>query len=279
MAEFVAACEADGVWARLVPTDYAGHSVQIERIQDDLLRGLAPIAPVPGDVAMFSTVTGDVVDGADLDAAYWYRNMREMVRFEETVRTLVARGFTAFVECSAHPVLTGAVQETLHEARRHRRGHGVAAAERRRTRPVPDLAGRGPRRWGRGRLGAGVRRRRGGWTCPRTRSSTRLLAGRAGGAGRRGGLGLAIAGHPLLGAAVALPEDGGVVLTGRLSLRSHPWLADHAAPGRCCCPVRHWWSWRSTPVTGSAAASGGVDAGDAAGPAGRRWGGASGTRD
>ncbi|SHN36474.1 SpnB-like Rossmann fold domain-containing protein, partial [Streptomyces yunnanensis] len=40
-------------------------------------------------------------------------------------------------------------------------------------------------------------------------------------------VGLREAGHPLLGAAVELPDSGGVVLTGLLSLATHPWLADH----------------------------------------------------
>ncbi|MCQ4046713.1 type I polyketide synthase, partial [Streptantibioticus rubrisoli] len=41
-------------------------------------------------------------------------------------------------------------------------------------------------------------------------------------------VGLGASGHPLLGAAVELPDSDGVLLTGRLSLQSHPWLADHA---------------------------------------------------
>ncbi|MDL2082320.1 polyketide synthase dehydratase domain-containing protein, partial [Streptomyces sp. GXMU-J15] len=49
-------------------------------------------------------------------------------------------------------------------------------------------------------------------------------------------LGLGAAGHPLLGAAVSLAVDGGLVLTGRLSLRSHPWLADHAVAGTVLFP-------------------------------------------
>ncbi|WP_203759509.1 polyketide synthase dehydratase domain-containing protein, partial [Actinoplanes octamycinicus] len=41
------------------------------------------------------------------------------------------------------------------------------------------------------------------------------------------GLGLGATGHPLLTAAVALPDSDTVVLTGRLSIQSHPWLAEH----------------------------------------------------
>ena len=45
------------------------------------------------------------------------------------------------------------------------------------------------------------------------------------------GLGQAGAQHALLGAVVAQPDSGGVVLTGRLSVSAQPWLADHAVAG------------------------------------------------
>ncbi|MFD7631802.1 type I polyketide synthase, partial [Streptomyces sp. NPDC059851] len=54
--------------------------------------------------------------------------------------------------------------------------------------------------------------------------------------GDAGGLGLATAGHPLLGAAVSLADADGCVLTGRLSLHTHPWLADHAVMGSVLVP-------------------------------------------
>ncbi|KJY41015.1 hypothetical protein VR41_14130, partial [Streptomyces sp. NRRL B-1568] len=48
--------------------------------------------------------------------------------------------------------------------------------------------------------------------------------------------GLGSAGHPLLGAAVELAGDEGVLFTGRLSVQSHPWLADHVVMGRVLLP-------------------------------------------
>jgi acyl carrier protein len=44
-------------------------------------------------------------------------------------------------------------------------------------------------------------------------------------------LGQAPADHPLLGAVVALPQSDGLVFTSRLSVRTHPWLADHTIGG------------------------------------------------
>ncbi|TDD14870.1 SDR family NAD(P)-dependent oxidoreductase, partial [Nonomuraea diastatica] len=55
-------------------------------------------------------------------------------------------------------------------------------------------------------------------------------------AGDVGAAGLGAAGHPLLGAAVSLADADGVLLTGRLSLRTHPWLADHAVNGQVLLP-------------------------------------------
>ncbi|MEU9291971.1 type I polyketide synthase, partial [Streptomyces sp. NPDC048275] len=54
--------------------------------------------------------------------------------------------------------------------------------------------------------------------------------------GNAADLGLEDGGHPLVGAAVLLPDESGVVLTGRLSVRSHPWLADHAVHGTAVLP-------------------------------------------
>ncbi|MFT3864055.1 MAG: type I polyketide synthase [Solirubrobacterales bacterium] len=51
-----------------------------------------------------------------------------------------------------------------------------------------------------------------------------------------GAIGQEPAGHPLLGAEVVLPGDGGRIFTGRLSLQAHPWLADHAVAGTVLLP-------------------------------------------
>ncbi|MGW4081233.1 polyketide synthase dehydratase domain-containing protein, partial [Streptomyces asiaticus] len=56
------------------------------------------------------------------------------------------------------------------------------------------------------------------------------------GQGDASALGLGALDHPLLGATVVLPESGGCLLTGRLSLADHPWLADHALSGVVLLP-------------------------------------------
>ncbi|MEV6945302.1 type I polyketide synthase [Streptomyces sp. NPDC051172] len=116
MAELQAACEADGVRARMVAVDYASHSAQVERIREELLTMLDGIRPATGDVPLFSTLTGDWLDTATMDADYWYRNLRETVEFDAAVTALAAQGHEIFVEVSPHPVLTMSVQESLDTA-------------------------------------------------------------------------------------------------------------------------------------------------------------------
>ncbi|XBP96091.1 type I polyketide synthase [Micromonospora sp. CCTCC AA 2012012] len=109
-------CERREVRFRLVPVDYASHSPAVAGLRDDLLRDLAPVRPLAGRVPLVSTVTGAVVDPSTLDADYWFRNLREPVRFADAIRTLAADGYGTFVEASPHPVLTTAVEETVREA-------------------------------------------------------------------------------------------------------------------------------------------------------------------
>lgn len=104
---------ADDVRAKRVPVDYASHSAYVDALEERLLSDLAPIEPREAEVAMMSTVTGDWVDGSELDARYWFDNLRNRVRFASVVGELATSGPMAFLEISAHPVLGMSIQETL----------------------------------------------------------------------------------------------------------------------------------------------------------------------
>ncbi|MDX3520631.1 type I polyketide synthase [Streptomyces scabiei] len=108
----VAELQAEDVRARRIPVDYASHSAHVEEIRERLLECLADIEPTTGRVPFFSTVDLNWQDSGTLDAEYWYRNLRQTVRFEEATRTLLAQGFRFFVESSAHPVLTVGISQT-----------------------------------------------------------------------------------------------------------------------------------------------------------------------
>ncbi|MFF7976631.1 SDR family NAD(P)-dependent oxidoreductase [Streptomyces sp. NPDC007905] len=129
--EAVADCEARGIRARIVPVDYASHCEHVESIRDEVLEGVADAATTDTGVAFYSTVVAGRVDPTELDADYWYRNLREPVRFADTVQALTDAGYGVFVEVSPHPVLamhiaatagSAVVQPTLrrHEDETHR---------------------------------------------------------------------------------------------------------------------------------------------------------------
>ncbi|MFJ9626143.1 type I polyketide synthase [Streptomyces sp. NPDC101175] len=234
----LAACERDGIRARRIAVDYASHSAQVERIREELLTALAPVAPRAATVPLLSTVTGDWLDTTLMDATYWYTNLRQTVLFEPAVRKLIAEGHDVFVETSPHPVLTTAVEETAGEReitvtgslRREEGGpvrfltsvaeayvHGVAVDwSPVLTGPRPSLPPNLP-------------------TYPFERQRYWLERGTAPAADAPG-LGLGTAAHPLLGATLRPAEGDGLLLTGRLSLETHPWLADHTVLDRVLLP-------------------------------------------
>ncbi|NUT48632.1 MAG: type I polyketide synthase, partial [Saccharothrix sp.] len=110
LAELSAACTAAGVRARPIPVDYAAHSAQVSTIRARLLADLADVRPRSGEVPFYSAVTGGLLDTAVLDADYWYRNLREPVRFDLATAALTADGHDVFVEVSSHPVLAPALE-------------------------------------------------------------------------------------------------------------------------------------------------------------------------
>ena len=120
VAGLAAACAAAGVRARVLPVDYASHSAQVEEIREEVLAVLAGIAPGPGRVPMVSAMTGELLDGPELDAGYWYESLRAPVEFDRAVRVLAEAGHGVFIEVSPHPVLTAAVTETLEDPSRPR---------------------------------------------------------------------------------------------------------------------------------------------------------------
>ncbi|MGW7008181.1 SDR family NAD(P)-dependent oxidoreductase, partial [Streptomyces sp. NPDC054933] len=115
--ELFAELSAEDVRVRKIPVDYASHSAHVDEIRAELGELLGSIEPRPAEVPFLSTVTGDWLGTTELDADYWFRNLRHTVQLERAVRALADGGFRGFVETSPHPVLTLGIQETL-EAQR-----------------------------------------------------------------------------------------------------------------------------------------------------------------
>ncbi|MFG3702737.1 SDR family NAD(P)-dependent oxidoreductase, partial [Micromonospora sp. NPDC047620] len=243
VAELLAVCAERDIRAREIAVDYASHCAHVEAVRDDLATALGTIEARPTGVAFHSTVTGELLDTTELDADYWYRNLREPVRLAPVVDGLIAAGFRAFVEVSPHPVLKVVVQDALDRADAGRSGGGVVVGSLRRDEDgrrqlLAALAGlhtAGVRvDWAAVFAGSGAARvDLPTYAFQRERFWPEVGSWRVGDVS---GAGLGVAGHPLLGAAVRLAGDDEVVLTGRLALSSHPWLGDHVVSGAVVVP-------------------------------------------
>jgi acyl transferase domain-containing protein/acyl carrier protein len=115
--------EADDVFCRALAVKVPYHSFYMETIKDDLLARVQDITALPARIPLVSTVTGGPLEGPAFDAGYWYRNVREPVRFEAAVRAILEQGVATFLEIGPHPVLTRSIAETAE----HVTAHGVRA--------------------------------------------------------------------------------------------------------------------------------------------------------
>ena len=109
----VEALEKEEVFIRWLPIDYAFHTHQMEPIRDELLESLADLQPRSGNIPFISTVTGDSLEGSNLNAAYWWTNVRDPVKFEQGVAKIIDRGVSFFLELGPHPIHTTSVKECL----------------------------------------------------------------------------------------------------------------------------------------------------------------------
>ncbi|TDE25230.1 type I polyketide synthase, partial [Actinomadura sp. 6K520] len=238
LREFTAACAADGIRAKIVPATVASHSTQVDALRERLLELLGPVKPRPGGIAFYSTVTAGPLETGGLDAEYWYRNVRNPVDFTGAIRALLADGHRFFVEASPHPVLTAGLVETAEEAEADCAVTGTLARDqgglRRFLTSLAEVHVRGAAvDWSAAFDGAEA-----GWVeLPTYPFQRRRYWADSVGAGTADvtATGIGAAGHPLLGASLGLAQ-GGTVLTGRLALGSHPWLADHMALGTAIVP-------------------------------------------
>ncbi|MET7855528.1 type I polyketide synthase, partial [Streptomyces avermitilis] len=204
---------------------HAFHSPLMDPMLEEFAAVVGGLAFNEPRIPVVSNLTGRLAEAYTPE--YWVRHVREAVRFADGVRTLYELGVTTFVEIGPGGVLSALAQGCLD-------GDIVTVPVVRTDRPEPQAVvtalaelhvhGVSPD-WQ--ALFPGARRvdlptyafqyERFWLEAPEE------FTGRAAATG----LGLGAAEHPLAGAAVALPGAGGFLVTGRLSLRTHPWLADH----------------------------------------------------
>ncbi|WP_435857838.1 SDR family NAD(P)-dependent oxidoreductase, partial [Streptomyces umbrinus] len=224
--------------SRRLRVSHAFHSPLMDPMLAAFREVAAQVTFHPPVIPLVSNLTGALADPKDLcTPAYWVRHVREAVRFGDGIQALRDAGVGTFLEIGPDATLTAlatlsadadqagdaipALRRDRPEAPHllkalghlHTRGVPVdwpALFKDRPTRPVdlPTYAFQRRRYWMDG-------------VTP---------------AGDAASIGLGPIDHPLLSAAVALADSGGVVFTGRLSTRTHPWLADHAVMGTVLLP-------------------------------------------
>ncbi|WP_305783694.1 type I polyketide synthase [Symbioplanes lichenis] len=234
--DFTARLTEEGVRARVVASSVATHCDLVDHLAGDLAELLRDVEPRAGSVPFHSTVEPGVREPGTLDAGYWFANMRRPVSFEPVARELIAAGPVTFIEISPHPVLLPAIQDIVESS------------------PDSTAAVLGTLRRNEGDLRRLVQALAQAWTYGVGVDWTHAVTGRrvdlptypfehrrywpeaTGGPADVTAAGLDPAEHPLLGAMVALPHSDGVLFTSRLSLRTHPWLGDHAVQGNVVFP-------------------------------------------
>ncbi|WP_157882328.1 type I polyketide synthase, partial [Streptomyces silvensis] len=231
-----AAWRERGGKTRYLRVSHAFHSPHVDAVLDDFRTVARTITYNTPAIPIVSTLTGALLTPAQArDPEHWVRHVRQAVRFLDGVRSLGEQGVTNFLELGPDAVLTAAGRDCADEGAllvagtRAGRPEGTTL-----TSAVAALHVRGVALdWEAVFAGRGARRTDLP-TYPFQRTRYWLDAGTH--TGDVTSVGLRSADHPLLGAAVTLADEEGALLTGRLSLTTHPWLADHTVGGVVLVP-------------------------------------------
>jgi acyl transferase domain-containing protein/NADPH:quinone reductase-like Zn-dependent oxidoreductase/acyl carrier protein/NADP-dependent 3-hydroxy acid dehydrogenase YdfG len=98
---------------QILDINYPFHHPIIDQAKKAFMADIPELAPRTTEIAYLSTVTGERLDGSQLDVDYWWKNVREPVRFQAATEAAIALGCTLFLEVSPRPILSSYVKETI----------------------------------------------------------------------------------------------------------------------------------------------------------------------
>ena len=250
-----------GVNSKRLRVSHAFHSPRMDGMLDEFGEVARGLSFSPPRIPIVSNLTGELVSEEQIcSAEYWVRHVREPVRFMDGIRWLEAHGVRSFLELGPDGVLTAMARSCLveHDAQ----GSGGVDVDRAvgssdagglsPTVAVPLMRGERPETktlisalgevWVRGvgvdweAIFADSGAKRVGLPTYAFQRERYWLGASGLGMGDASSIGMVSADHPMLGAAVGLADDRGWLFTGRFSLETHPWLADHAVMGAILLP-------------------------------------------
>ena len=237
LGEWEAEMSEQGREPRRLVVSHAFHSHRMEPMLAEFEAVAAGLAFKAPEIPVVSNLTGQPLTPEQATSpSYWAEHVREAVRFADGLAFLEEQGTTAYLELGPAAVLTALAQEAIDAE-----APAFAPALRAKSEDTRSfLLGLGALHAG----GTGV-----DWaplfdgtgaatielpTYPFQRRRYWLEA--ESGAGDLGAAGQSSADHPMLGATLSLVGDGEAVLTGRIALRTHPWLIDHVVGGTAVVP-------------------------------------------
>ncbi|MCB5197363.1 type I polyketide synthase [Deefgea salmonis] len=113
LSQIEAQLAARNIRFKRLDLDYAFHSAKMDPIENDLIAALSDIKPQLNSIAFYSTVTGELLSGEQLNAQYWWHNIRQPVLFENAINAINQSGANVFLEVGPHSVLRSYILETL----------------------------------------------------------------------------------------------------------------------------------------------------------------------
>ncbi len=99
------------IFQKFLRVEVAYHSPQMDPIREEILEALSGLTPKTARLPLYSTVSGQMSSGEEWTADYWWKNVRQSVRFADATSELFAAGYSQFLEIGPHPVLGNSIKE------------------------------------------------------------------------------------------------------------------------------------------------------------------------
>lgn len=101
------------VFWRVLNTPRAFHSNHVAPVEKDFKMAVQKerLKPKEPPIPFYSTVEGRAVQGKVLDSSYWWRNIRNPVKFHQAIISALGDGYKRIVEIGAQPILAHYIKQ------------------------------------------------------------------------------------------------------------------------------------------------------------------------